>query len=311
MWLRKCSYLQLDHAMMQPMVWDDLRVFLAVHRLGSHKAAARLLGIDPTTVGRRLAALEAALGARLALRTPDGLRTTPAGAKLVPHAERMEAEALESKRALEGADARLEGWLRVTAADGFIQYVLLPRLEEFRREHPRVFIDLRADHRVLDLSRREADIAIRLVRPKEPALVARRLGEMRSSLFASEAYLTKRGAPRNVAALAGHDFIGFDASLDDLPQMKWLRRIVPEPHFVLRATTTAAQVAACAEGHGIALLPSFVAPREPRLHQLLPRLVGPSRDMWAVTHGDLRTNARTSTFIAWVTRVAADMTTLL
>src|SRR5262249_45897443 len=175
---------------------------------------------DPTTVSRRLAALEAALGARLLLRTPEGLQTTPAGAKLVPHAERMEAEALASERALLGTDTRLEGWLRVTAADGFIQYLLLPRLDEFRSEHPHVFVDLRADNRVLDLSRREADIAVRLVRPREPALVARRLGEMRSSLFASAAYLRRRGAPRNVASLAGHDFVGFDASLDHLPQMK-------------------------------------------------------------------------------------------
>src|SRR5215831_17650666 len=100
-----------------PMLWDDLRVFLAVHQLGSHKRAGRLLGIDPTTVGRRLAALESALGARLFVRTPERVAATPAGLKLVPHAQRMEAEAIEAERQLLAADSRLEGSLRVTAGD--------------------------------------------------------------------------------------------------------------------------------------------------------------------------------------------------
>src|SRR5215475_11107885 len=108
------------------MLWDDLRVFLAVHQLGSHKRAGRLLGVAPTTIGRRLAALESALGAKLFLRTPERVQATPAGLKLIPHAQRMEAEALEAERAMLAADRRLEGSLRVTATDGFIHYVLLP-----------------------------------------------------------------------------------------------------------------------------------------------------------------------------------------
>jgi DNA-binding transcriptional LysR family regulator len=283
-----------------PMIWDDLRVFLAVHRLGSHKGAARSLGVDATTIGRRITTLEKALGVRLFQRTPERLQTTAAGLKLVPRAERIEAEALDVERELQAADDRLEGSLRVTAPDGLVQYVLLPALAEFRREHPLLSIDLRADARVLDLSRREADIAVRLVRPKEPALLARRLGDMRLSLFASRDYVERRGAPRSLSALPAHDFIGFDASLDHLPQVKWLRRAVPAPRYVVRANTTTAQVAACAEGHGIALLPAFVAPREPRLRRLMPRLVGPSREMWSVMHGDLRGNARTEAFLGWL-----------
>jgi len=144
------------------------------------------------------------------------------------------------------------------------------------------------------------------VRPKEAALVARRLGEFESALFASADYLERRGAPRNVAALAGHDFIGFDASLDALPQNRWLLRALPEPRYVLRATTTTAQVVACAEGHGIALLPSFVAVREPRLRRLLPRLIGPKRELWGVMHGDLRDNVRVRAVLAWLPRVLAE-----
>lgn len=303
--LRKYVHSQLVAAKMHPMLWDDLQVFLAVHRRGSHKAAARALSVDPTTVGRRLAALEAAVGARLVVRTPDRVLATPVGLALATHAERIEAEVLAAERELEARDVRVEGALRVTAGDGLVHYVLLPALAELRREHPALAVELRADTRVLDLSRREADVAVRLARPKEPALVARRLGTLPFALFASQAYLDRRGAPRSLAALAAHDWIGFEASLDNLPQFRWLRRSIPEPRYVLRANATTTQVLACADGHGVALLPLLVAPREPRLRRLLPRLVGPSRDMWGVVHADLRGNPRVQIVLAWLARLVA------
>jgi len=166
-------------------------------------------------------------------------------------------------------------------------------------------MELRADTAVLDLSRREADVAIRLARPKEPALVARRLGAMQFGLFASESYLARRGTPRGLAALASHAWIGFDASLDQQPQIKWLNRVVPELRYVVRANTTTIQVLACAEGHGVALLPVFVTEREPRLHKVLPRLVVPSRDLWAVSHSDMRTNVRVRAFVGWLLHLTA------
>jgi DNA-binding transcriptional LysR family regulator len=284
------------------MQWDDLRVFLAVHRFGSHKGAARQLAVDPTTVGRRLAALEASLGARLVVRTPERVQSTQAGLELLRYAERIETEALNAERALAAADERLEGALRVTATDGIVHYLLLPALSEFRALHPGVTVDLRIDARVYDLSRREADVALRLVRPKEPALVARRLGTIQWSLFASEAYLERRGTPRNLASLAGHDFVGYDPALD-LPETRWLQRTVRAPRYVVRVTSTTAQAVACAEGHGIALLPTFVAPLQPRLKPLIPRLVGPKRDAWGVVHADLRANARATAFLAFMAGV--------
>jgi DNA-binding transcriptional LysR family regulator len=286
---------------MQPMQWDDLRVFLALARAGSHQGAARRLGVDPTTIGRRVTALETALGTRLFARTPERVELTPPGRALLPRAERIETEALEAERALEAADERVAGPLRVTATDGVVHYVLLPSLMEFRRAHPLVTLELRIEAQSLDLSRREADIAVRLRRPKEPALVARRLGSLRWALFASARYLERRGIPRNLDALAGHDFVGYDPGLD-LPETRWLERAVREPRYVVRASSTTAQTRACAEGHGIALLPTFVQSREPGLACLLPRLVGPSRETWAVMHADLRSNARVSAFLGWLAR---------
>ena len=288
------------------MQWDDVRVFLAVQRRGSHQGAARLLAVDATTVSRRLSALERSLAARLFLRTPERLELTSAGKRLLLHAEKMEAEALAGERALAAADERLEGSLRVTAADGFVQYLLLPALAEFRREHPQLTVHLVSESRLLDLSRREADVAVRLVRPREPALIARRLGELKMLLFASRDYLARRGTPRALSALAAHDWVGFDSSLDASPHVTWLRKIVAEPRYVLRVNSTTAQVRACAEGLGVALLPSYVAAREPNLVQLLPRRVGPCREMWGVTHVDLRANARVQACLTWLSHIARD-----
>jgi DNA-binding transcriptional LysR family regulator len=281
-----------------PVSWDDLRIFLAMHRRGSQGGAARLFDVAHTTIGRRIVALEEALGARLFDRTPAGLALTEMGTTLLPRAERIESEILAAERDLRGADARLEGSVRITASDGIAHYIVLPGLAELRRAHPEITIEVRADTRDLDLSRREADVAVRLSRPKEPSLVARKLGSVRFGLYASRAYLERRGTPRSIADLAGHDFIGFDAALDELPQVRWLRKTIPADRasagirWAIRATTTTAQVVACVESHGIALLGTFIAPREPRLVPLLPRLATPSREAWLVVHQDVRPNAR-------------------
>ncbi len=289
-----------------PMAWDDLRYFLAAHRAGSHKAAARQLRVATTTVGRRLAALEAAVGARLLVRTPERLVATEAGRALLEHAERIEAEVLASERRLSGADEALSGPLRVTAGDGLVNGVLVPALERLRRQHPALALELRAETRVADLSRREADLAIRLVRPREPSLVGRRLGEMQFGIYAGDRYLQRRAAPRTLEAAAAHDWIGFEEALDDMPQVRWLLREVPGLRFALRANTTTTQTLACAEGHGLALLPLFVERREPRLRRLFARVPIPSRELWAVTHADLRGNARVGAFVEWLRGVVAD-----
>ncbi len=287
--------------------WDDLRIFLAMFRGGSQKAAAKRLGVAHTTIGRRLTALEAALGARLFDRTPNGIALTPIGAALLPRAERVEAEVIAAERELRGADAKLEGPVRVTAGDGLVHYVILPALSDLKREHPGIAIELRADTRDLDLSRREADVAVRLSRPKEASLVARRLGGMRFALYASRAYLDRRGVPRTLGDLAAHDFIGFDASLDQLPQVRWLRKALGSsgPRWSVRATTTTAQALACVDSQGIALLGTFLAAREPRLVPVLPRAATPTRDMWLVVHEDMRRNARVAAVVEWLTRAIA------
>jgi len=292
-------------ANLHPVAWDDLRFFLALHRRGSHKAAARELGVNPTTVARRIQALEVALSTKLFSRSPDRALATRSGLLLVEHAERVEAEVFAAERKLQATQADVRGSLRVTAGDGLFNYLLLPALTEFRRTHPALTLELRADMRMLDLSRREADVALRLGRPKQPALLARRLGSMRFALFASDTYLRAHGSPRTLQSLRQHPFIGFDSALDDMPQNRWLNQVLREPRYVLRANTTTAQAVACAEGHGLAMLPTMVGSRIPSLRRVLPRLAEPSRELWGVMHADLRGNAQVGALLDWLGQLLA------
>lgn len=292
-------------AMSPETSWDDLRVFLAVRRSGSHAAAARALDVDATTVGRRMTALERALGAKLFDRTPAGLVATDAGTRLFARAERVEAEVLACERELGGVDARASGTVRVTAGDGLVHFVLAPAAVDLQRSHPGITLVLHGDTRSLDLSRREADVALRLARPKEPSLVTKRVGAMRFGLFASRAWLDRNGTPRKVTDLGGQAFIGFEAELDGIPQMRWLKRTVPDPRWVVRATTTTAQVFACAAGLGVALLADFTAAADPRLVPVLPRLATPTRAMYITVHEDVRKRARVEAVVRWLEAVVA------
>jgi DNA-binding transcriptional LysR family regulator len=293
---------------MQPMLnWDDLRVFLAVQRRGSHAGAAQLLGVDPTTVGRRMAALEEALGARLFRRTRAGLVSTDEGTRLAVHAERVEAEVLASERALDGSGA-LEGTVRLTAGDGLITYLLTPALGTLLARHPRLRVELRGEYRTLDLTRREADVALRLSRPKEAALVARRLGVCRFGLFASEAYLARRGRPASEAALAEHDLITYEPALDGIPPLAWLLACAGK-ELRVRSSTTGAIVAGCVAGHGIALVATvamqgLLGPGQ-GIVQVLPRADIPSRDIWGVVHADARRHPRVVAVLEWAAAAVA------
>lgn len=290
---------------MQAMVWDDLRIFLALGRHGTHAAAARSLGVDATTVGRRLGALEDTLRVRLFERTPAGLVLTEAGRTLVPRAERIETEVVHAERELGGADARLEGTVRLTAGDGLLTYLVVPRLAAFRERHPGIDLVLVGETRELDVLRREADVALRLSRPRESSLIARRIGRYDYGIYAGQSYIDGRPPPRSVRDLAAHEWLTYDTSLEHIPEARWLREHAPRLRFALRTNRTVTLVAACASGHGLAILPTAFEAADPRLVRLLPRTPLPTRDAWMVYHRDLRTNARVGALGAWLTEVFA------
>jgi DNA-binding transcriptional LysR family regulator len=280
--------------------WDDLRVFLATHRTRSHAGAARALDVAPTTVGRRLAALEEAIGAKLFARTPEGLAPTAAALSLLPRAERMEAEALEAERALSGVDARVSGTVRIACGDGFATFVVAPALPAFLAAHPGLAVEVRAGPRALDLTRGEADLAIRNFRPRERSLIARRLGVEDQALYASRAYLDARGRPRTAADLDGHDLVLYERDMDRLRGQAWLRGLAPRARIALRVNSTNPMVAACLAGVGIALTSAAFVARDPRIERVLPRIQAPVLEVWSVTHGDLRTSARVTATLRWL-----------
>jgi len=289
------------------LAWDDLRVFLAVHRARSHAAAGRALRVAPTTVGRRLAALEAAVGARLFTRGPEGLLATEASRALLARAERMEAEVLEAERELSGADARPTGSVRITTGDGFATYILAPALPAFLAAHPGLSVEVRAEVRALDISRGEADVALRLFRPRERSLVAWRLGVERYGLFAAPAYLARRGTPRVARDLAGHDLVLYDRELDRLRTQIWFRQAAAGARIAVRANTTTLLQAACAAGAGIASLTASYVRGDPRYVRVLPRLEPPPNDLWAVTHPDLRSTARVAAILRFLEQLVREV----
>jgi DNA-binding transcriptional LysR family regulator len=282
------------------LAWDDLRIFLAIHRTRTHAGAARALRTASTTVGRRLAAMEAAVGARLFTRTPEGLAPSAAAQRLLPFAERVEVELLEAERALTGTDARVTGSVRVTTGDGFAALVLAPALPGFLIAHPELTVEIRADSRALDLTRGEADVAVRLFRPRERSLVARRLGLERYGLFAAPAYLARRGTPRHARDLARHDLILYEQDFDRMRTQAWLRQTAAGARIAVRINTTTTMHAACAAGAGIALLTAGTVRDDPAFSPVLPSLRPPDNEIWAVTHPDLRSSARVSAVLRWL-----------
>ena len=177
--------------------WNDLRYFLAIARGGTLSRASRLLGINATTVGRRLAALEEQVQARLFDRTPDGYVLTPSGRDLLPRAERMESEAIALDRDVIGADQRASGSVRLTATEMLATRFIMPHLPRFHALHPEITLELECTTRFVSLARREADIALRLSRPREDNVVGRRLASVPLSLYAAPRYLDERGTPRD------------------------------------------------------------------------------------------------------------------
>ena len=201
--------------------WDDLRYLLALHRHGSVSAAARALKVDHSTIGRRITALEGELGAQLVLRQPDGMKLTDAGREAVAAAGVMDAALAELASKVGGVTEQPRGHVRVSTTDG-LATLLYGGLAALREEYPEIIVDLVVSSAAVDLSRGEADIAIRMFRETRGDLVARKVGEAGWSLYAAPAYLARKPAPGDPGNLRGHDVIGFADRTSGTPGARWL-----------------------------------------------------------------------------------------
>jgi DNA-binding transcriptional LysR family regulator len=279
--------------------WDDIRICLAVERARTFAQAGALLGLNATTVARRLSALEESLGAKLFERRPEGCVATELCARLLARGERMEAEMLALSRDLAGGDQRLEGKVRITATEMMATRFIAPHLGRFRARCPELELELVCTSERLDLARREADISLRLARPEEDQLVIKRLAAVDLGLYAARGYVEEHGQPES---FAGHHAVFFADVRSFARENAWLEQTLQGARVALRSDSVSSVYGACVGGAGIALLPRIVADRDGRLVRI--REHGPEpRFIWQAVHQDLAQAARIRAVTAFLAEI--------
>ena len=272
--------------------WDLYRSFLGVLRAGSLSGAARELGIAQPTVGRHIDALEAAVGFALFVRSQHGFMPTAHALQLKPYAEALAANASALLRAASSHGEQAQGSVRITASEVIGCEVLPPILAGLQQAWPGLKIELSLSNRTEDLLRREADIAVRMLRPAQEALVARRAGGIELGLYAHRDYLARRGVPVQMADLKQHSRVGFDHENAFIRAMKHPLGVLNRGVFALRADSDLAQLAAVRAGCGIGICQAGVARRTPALQRVLPSAFSLELDTWVAMHEDLRSSKR-------------------
>lgn len=265
--------------------WDDIRVFLAIARSGTLGGAAKALGQTQPTMGRRLKALEETLGQALFQRTQEGFVLTDEGTAVLDHAERMEEESMGFARALAGREERLSGTLRVSSSDWFGEHVLTPSIARFLAIHAGVSIELVTDSRRYSLARREADLVFRITPFVEPDVIQRKLMHMQYALYR-----------RVDSALAlpiagdggGSSLISMDSAFGDLPDVAWVKRMLPNARVAFGSNNRGVQARMCVEGGGLAVLPCLLGDNTKDLVRVELGEAPPGRDVWLGYHRDLK-----------------------
>lgn len=272
-----------------PMQWDDLRFVLAISRATGLNSAAKLLGMNPSSVYRRMEALETSMGVRLFERLRSGYRLTVAGEELAEAAARIEVEALNVERRVLGTDVRLQGTIRLSVSEALLTHLLADQLPDFRTEYPDVVLEMALSNRHVDLSRRDADIVIRATASPPEHLVGRSVGHVNGAAYAAKHYLDAQGRDQPFDA---YDWIGYDGELATFRQARWTEQNVPAERVRLRFDSISAVHGAVARGLGCAALPCFVADPDPRLARLPGSFEKTDVQLWVLTHADLRKSAR-------------------
>ncbi|MDE2288285.1 MAG: LysR family transcriptional regulator [Burkholderiales bacterium] len=273
------------------MDWDNARIFLAIYRQGTLRGAAGVLQIDQATVGRRLAALEKSLDARLFLRTPAGYVPTPAGERACQAAEQMELAAHQLQRQMQGIDERLSGTVRVACTDTVAFASLMSALQRLHATHPDIRMVLSTATHLTNLTRREADLAVRTVRPDSPDLIARHLARRQVGLFAARTYLDAHGMPVPGNALAGHDVVIYQRAVAAYQSEALCGESIANARVALEVNSGLMLLHAVRMGLGIGELPTHMAQSDPLLARVWPERAE-SYDMWLVMHTDLNRTAR-------------------
>jgi DNA-binding transcriptional LysR family regulator len=285
------------------MNWDDARIFLAVARQGQILGAARVLGLNHATVARRLSALEAALGSTLFRRRTNGTQLTVEGERFLGFAQSMERASIAAGEA-SGADRVVEGTVRVGAPDGFGVAFLAPRLGELAERQPGLRLELVPVPRSFSLSRREADIAVTLERPREGRLVARKLTDYALGLYAAPAYLERAGTPQRLEDLSRHRLVGYVEDLLFTASLDYTAEFLADWRSTVAVSSAVGQTEAVRAGAGIGILHAFMARRDSGLVPVLP-MHTLTRSYWTVVHEDMRNLRRVALVSEFLSEIVA------
>ena len=287
------------------MEWSDVRIFLAIARAGTLGAAARNLGLTQPTMGRRLKALESAVGRKLFQRTSDGFVLTDEGLLMMGHGERMEEEVLTLQRQLIGSEQALEGALRLSCSDWFGVHVLAPILADFANAQPRVVVELLTESRFSNLARREADLVFRIRPFTEPEVVSRKFMSVSYGL-----YIRAGSAIPTFGDGRGFRLVTMDEAFAGMPDVTWLRECFPNAVIAMRSNNREVQAALCAAGVGMAVLPEILARKVKHLQRVDHERQPPGRETWVGYHRDLRRLPRLQALLTFsVERVSGYSTT--
>lgn len=271
------------------LVWDDIRAFLAVSRAGTLSGAAERMGLGLATVSRRIERLEAALGQPLFLRQQSGYRLTEDGSGLMERAEAMEAAALALASGVR-PEVAISGTVRLATAENLATGLILPELWRLRAEHPGLVLEIVTDIATVNIHRRDADIALRMVKPERGNVSLRRVGTLGYGLYGAPGYVAARRPAGDAGAFDADDFIGWSEAQASLPAAQWVERMLRGRAPAITTTSLATQLAACRGGLGLAVLPHFLA----RTHELtcLDSDLGIDQPIWLVIQSDLAQSRR-------------------
>ncbi len=291
---------------MQAVNWDDLRVFLAVARAGRVAGAARQLGVEHSTVARRIDGLERAIGARLFYRTAGGYQLTPQGTAVLTGAETMERGMIGLGARLREQAGGLAGRVRIAMLDEFASHWLAPNLPAFHVRFPELELQLVTGIAPLDLSRGEAELAVRSPRPRQPGLSAVKLARVRIGLYVSRAYAAGKRL-RVDGSSRGLDLLVYLPAYAPLQNAPWFQPVLASSHVVLVTNSTHTLLAAARAGAGIAVVPRFMTAAYPELVSVSDDVALGEDDMWLVTHPEFRRDPKVRAVAGWLREVGAQL----
>lgn len=280
---------EIGNKLKDTLVWDDIRAFLAIARAGTLSGAAGRMGLGLATVSRRIERLEGAVGQPLFVRHQSGYRLTEDGTALIERAEEMEAAALSLAAGLR-QEASVSGTVRLATAENLATGLILPKLGRLRAEYPQLTLEIVTDIATVNLHRRDADIALRMVKPDRGNVSLQRLGTLGYGLYGAPRYISARSSVTDASAFDADDFIGWSETHANLSAAQWIERVLKGRAPAVTTTSLATQITACASGLGLAVLPHFLV----RPHDLicLDADLGIDQSIWLVTQSDLAQSRR-------------------